>query len=63
MAKTSKAEIYKDKGGEFRVRLLAPNGESVATSEGYKSKASAKNWITKLAKWAGEAEVEDQTKK
>ncbi len=31
-----KFEVYKDKGGEFRFRLKASNGQSILASEGYK---------------------------
>lgn len=40
-----KFECYKDKAGEFRFRLKAGNGETILSSEGYKSKASCKNGI------------------
>ncbi len=36
-----KFEIYKDKAGEFRVRLVAANGNSICATEGYASKDSA----------------------
>lgn len=46
-------EIYTDKKGEFRWKLCAKNGESVATGgEGYASKRSAMNAIKKLRDWA-----------
>ena len=35
----AKFEIYTDKGGEFRFRLKAGNGENILASEGYKAKA------------------------
>ncbi len=38
--KHPKYEVYTDKAGEFRFRLKAKNGEIIATSEGYKAKAS-----------------------
>lgn len=38
-------EIYEDKAGEYRFRLRASNGQTVLTSEGYKSKSGAKNGI------------------
>jgi uncharacterized protein len=41
----AKFEIFKDKRGEFRFHLKAPNGEVIASSEGYKTKASAENGI------------------
>ena len=40
-----KFEVYTDKAGEFRFRLKARNGEIIATSEGYKAKASCLNGI------------------
>jgi uncharacterized protein YegP (UPF0339 family) len=36
-----KFELYKDKKGEFRFRLVASNGQAVLASEGYKQKSSA----------------------
>ena len=52
-----KYELYKDKAGEFRFRLKASNGEIIAVSEGYKSKASAKNGIASIGKNAPDAPV------
>ena len=52
-----KYELYKDKGGEFRFRLKAANGEIIGKSEGYKAKASAKKGIASIAKNAPEAPV------
>lgn len=40
-----KFELYRDKGGEFRFRLKAGNGQVILASEGYKTKASARNGI------------------
>jgi uncharacterized protein YegP (UPF0339 family) len=37
-----KFEIFKDARGEYRFHLTAANGEIIASSEGYKSKASAR---------------------
>lgn len=36
-----KFEVYKDRGGKFRFRLKASNGQVVATGEAYETKASA----------------------
>ena len=55
--KHPKFEIYKDKAGEFRFRLKAKNGEIIATSEGYKAKASCENGIESVKKNAPEAET------
>lgn len=36
-----KAEVFKDKKGEFRFRLVARNGKILVQSEGYKEKRNA----------------------
>lgn len=54
-----KFEMYKDKAGEFRFRLKARNGEIIATSEGYTSKASCENGIESVRKNAPAAEIEE----
>jgi uncharacterized protein YegP (UPF0339 family) len=56
-----KFEIYKDKRGEFRWRLLADNNQVIATGEGYSSKDGCKNGIESVKKNAPEAEIDDQT--
>ena len=55
--KHPKFELYTDKAGEFRFRLKATNGEIIATSEGYKTKASALNGIESVKKNAPDAEI------
>lgn len=40
-----KFQIYLDKAGEFRFRLLAKNGQNIAASEGYGRLASCSNGI------------------
>ena len=57
----AKFEIYKDKKGQFRWRLLANNNQVIATGEGYTSKASCKNGVESVKKNAPKAEVEDLT--
>ena len=52
-----KFELYEDKGGEYRFRLKAKNGQIIATSESYKTKASCENGIESVKKNAPEAEV------
>jgi uncharacterized protein len=37
----AKFEISKDHAGKFRFHLKAPNGEIIAASQGYETKASA----------------------
>ncbi|MBR3704405.1 MAG: YegP family protein [Oscillospiraceae bacterium] len=56
-ATNPKFELYEDKGGEFRFRLKARNGEIIAVSEGYKAKASCENGIESVRKNAPEAEI------
>jgi uncharacterized protein YegP (UPF0339 family) len=41
-------EVYKDTRGEHRFRLKAPNGEVIATGEGYSSKAGCLNGIESI---------------
>lgn len=55
--KHPKYEVYTDKAGEFRFRLKAKNGEIIATSEGYKAKASALNGIESIKKNAPDAPI------
>lgn len=38
-------ELWTDKAGEYRFNLTASNGQVIATSQGYSSKASALNGI------------------
>ena len=52
-----KFELYQDKGGEFRFRLKAGNGQNIGKSEGYKAKASAKKGIASVGRSAVEAPV------
>ena len=57
-----KFEIYLDKAGMFRYRLIAPNGESLAISEaGYKSKSSCLNGIKSVGVNAMNSQIEDMT--
>ena len=59
-ARNPKFEIYLDKAGEFRFRLTAKNGQTIAASEGYKAKASAENGIESVRKNAPDAPVETE---
>lgn len=52
-----KFEVFKDKSGEFRFRLKAPNGEVIATGEGYTTKAACMNGIESVKKNAPIAEI------
>jgi uncharacterized protein YegP (UPF0339 family) len=56
-----KFELFKDARGEFRFHLKAANGEIIASSEGYKSKAAAENGIKSVQTNAPGATVVDKT--
>ncbi len=56
--KNPKFEMFQDKAGEFRFRLKARNGQIIAVSEGYTTKASCENGIASVKKNAAEAELE-----
>lgn len=45
-----KFEVYLDKGGEFRFRLKAKNGQTIAASEGYTSLKNCLNGIESVRK-------------
>jgi uncharacterized protein YegP (UPF0339 family) len=55
-----KFEIYKDKAGEFRVRFKY-NSETMFSTEGYASKASAVNAIESIKKNGPGAPTEDNS--
>jgi uncharacterized protein YegP (UPF0339 family) len=57
----AKFEINKDKAGEFRFKLVAVNGETIAVSEGYSSKESAMKGIDSVRQNAVNAVVDDTT--
>jgi uncharacterized protein YegP (UPF0339 family) len=60
--KTPKVELYKDKGGKFRFRVVAVNGEPIASSEGYNSMASAKSTAKRLSAILAKAVIVNITK-
>jgi uncharacterized protein YegP (UPF0339 family) len=49
------------KDGQFRFNLKASNGQVIATSEAYKTKAAALNGIASVKKNAPDAAVDDTT--
>jgi uncharacterized protein YegP (UPF0339 family) len=55
--------IKKGSTGKFRFTLVSTNGQIVATSEAYNSKASAMNGVKSVQKLAADATIEDQTTK
>ncbi len=56
-AKNPKFEIYNDKKGDFRFRLKAKNGQVIAASEPYSSKAACENGIDSVRKNAADADI------
>lgn len=58
--KHPKFQVYVDKAGEFRFRLIATNGQIIAVSEGYRAKASCLNGIESVKKNAPDAPTEIQ---
>ena len=53
--------ITKDKKGEYRFALKAGNGEIIATSERYTTKAAARNGIESVKSNASDASIVDVT--
>ena len=57
----AKFEINKDIAGEFRFKLVAVNGETIAVSEGYTNKDGVMTGIESVRHNAAEAVIEDKT--
>ena len=55
-----KFEVYKDKGGEFRFRLTAKNGQNILASEGYTQLTGCMNRIESVKKNAPGAETTEK---
>ncbi len=55
--KHPKFQIYTDKSGEFRFRLLAKNGQIIAVSEGYKTLKNCQKGIASVQKNAVDAKI------
>ncbi len=55
--KNPKFEIYVDRAGEYRFRLRAPNGQTVAASESYTTKAACLNGVRSVQRNAPDASV------
>ena len=53
--------VTKTKNGQYVFVLKAGNGETIAQSETYTSKAAAMDGIDSVKKNAGDAPVDDQT--
>jgi uncharacterized protein YegP (UPF0339 family) len=57
----AKFVLRKGSTDKFRFNLVASNGQVIATSESYESKASAINGIESVKRNAPDAEIDDQT--
>lgn len=53
-----KWEIYVDKGGQFRWRLLATNGSCILHSQGYTQKSTCKKGIESVIRTAKSAQID-----
>jgi uncharacterized protein len=59
----AKFVLKKGSTGRFSFSLVATNGQVIATSEAYESKASAVNGIESVKRNAADAAIDDQTDK
>ena len=57
----AKFVLKKGSTGKFRFNPVATNGQVIATSEAYESKASAVNGIESVKRNAADAAIDDQT--
>ena len=56
-----KYQVYKDKRGEYRCRLIATNGRIIATGESYKALSGCLNGIKSIASNAPNAKIVDES--
>lgn len=59
--KTPKWQIFKDKAGGFRFRLIATNGKNVVHTSAFKTFEDAKKALSSLKRTAAAAPIEDQS--
>lgn len=57
----TKFEINKDTAGDFRFKLVAANGLTIAVSQSYLTKENALNGIASVKQNAAKAVIEDKT--
>lgn len=58
----SKFQLNKDVSGEYRFKLIAANGQTIAVSQGYNAKDSALSGIESVRQNAPGAVLDDTTK-
>lgn len=61
MPRSSKFEVYVDNSDRYRWRLKAPNGETVAASEPFGTRAAALKAVERVRRTAQGADVVDLT--
>lgn len=59
-AANPKFQLYTDKGGQFRFRLLSRNGKIIAVSEGYATRHGCLGGIESVRKCARDAHTEHE---
>ncbi|HEX8858974.1 MAG TPA: YegP family protein [Actinomycetes bacterium] len=59
----AKFVLTKGSTGKFHFNLVATNGQVIASSESYESKASAVNGIESIKRNAPSAKIDDRTSK
>lgn len=59
---SGKFELNKDASGEYRFKLIADDGQTIAESQGYNAKESALNCIESVRQDAPGALMEDMTR-
>ena len=63
MTKTTILEVYKDKKGLYKFRLVSRDGKDIMLSLGYEKKSNALNAAKKLSEWTAKALLVDADKK
>ncbi len=60
MSNITKFIVYKDRSGKTRWRLVAGNGETVATSQGYSTKRAALAGVSRIKEIVSKSTVVDE---
>ena len=60
LRKNPKFELYEDKAGDFRFRLRARNGQIIAVSDGYQTRAGCLSGMESVRKNAADAEIVEE---
>ena len=64
MANLARFVIYVDRGGQYRWRLIAPNGKILADSgESYVTNAGCREGIADTKRYVPTAQIEDLTRR